>query len=320
MALLEVNDLSIDLKQSDGKRRLVDGLSLIVNKGEAFCLIGESGCGKSVTALSLTRLLPSPPFGYGSGEVLIDGVDVLKMSDEQIRTVRGAKVSYVFQDPVAYLNPIHRVGTQILEMLQLHQPAKATQNRIIELLELVGIPSPESRKNDYPHQMSGGMLQRVMIAMALASEPQLLVADEPTTALDVTIQAQILALLSRLQRDLDMAVLLISHNLGVVETFADRVAVMYAGQIVESGRTTEVLEDPKHPYTEALLRAVPRLGGTVESLCTIPGQVPMAGLFPAGCRFHPRCSSALPQCQESVPLLENTGRDRTLRCPIRQAS
>lgn len=320
MALLEVKNLSLDLKQGDVSYRLVDGLSLEINEGEAFCLIGESGCGKSVTALSLTRLLPCPPFSYGGGEVTMDGQDVLQLSDEQLRKVRGAKVSYVFQDPVAYLNPIHRVGTQILEMLQLHQPAKATPDRIVELLDRVGIPSPETRMNDYPHQMSGGMLQRVMIAMALASEPQLLVADEPTTALDVTIQAQILALLSRLQQELNMAVLLISHNLGLVESFADRVAVMYAGQIVESGKTCDVLENPKHPYTEALLRAIPRLGEKVDRLCSIPGQVPMAGHFPLGCRFHPRCSSVQAECKSVEPSLESISGQRSLRCPVRQAS
>jgi oligopeptide/dipeptide ABC transporter ATP-binding protein len=315
MALLEVKDLSIDLKQGGGARRLVEGLSLEIHPGQALCLIGESGCGKSVTALSLTRLLSSK-FSYGGGEILIDGVDVLTMSDSMLRSIRGAKVSYVFQDPVAYINPVHRIGSQIMETLRLHRPDKANETRIVELLNLVGIPSPESRMRDFPHQMSGGMLQRVMIAMALASEPQLLVADEPTTALDVTIQAQILSLLGQLQQQLKMAVLLISHNLGVVEEFADHVAVMYAGQIVERGTTREVIDHPKHPYTAALLQAVPRLGVVCEKLETIPGQVPSAGIFPSGCRFHPRCSVAEPSCSEVRPSLESIGSGRLVRCPV----
>ena len=315
MALLEVNDLSIDLKQGGGARRLVDGVSLEVHSGQALCLIGESGCGKSVTALSLTRLL-SPNFSYASGEIRIDGDDVLTLSDAKLRSVRGGKVSYVFQDPVAYINPIHRIGSQIMESLRLHRPEKATEARVVELLNLVGIPSPDQRMKDFPHQMSGGMLQRVMIAMALASEPQLLVADEPTTALDVTIQAQILSLLGRLQRQLKMAVLLISHNLGVVEEFADHVAVMYAGQIVERGTTHDVIDQPKHPYTTALLKAVPRLGDVCEQLPTIPGQVPSAGEFPGGCRFHPRCSFAVPSCSVDAPVLESIGTDRWVRCPV----
>ena len=319
MALLEVKDLSIDLKQDGGTRRLVDGLSLEILPGQALCLIGESGCGKSVTALSLTRLL-SPKFSYGGGEILIEGADVLTMSDSLLRSIRGAKVSYVFQDPVAYINPVHRIGSQIMETLRLHRPDKANESRIVELLKLVGIPSPERRISDFPHQMSGGMLQRVMIAMALASEPQLLVADEPTTALDVTIQAQILSLLGRLQEQLEMAVLLISHNLGVVEEFADHVAVMYAGQIVERGTMREVIDHPKHPYTTALLQAVPRLGVVSEKLEAIPGQVPSAGVFPNGCRFHPRCSVAESSCADVPPLLKSIGSGRLVRCPVQNPS
>lgn len=314
MALLEVKDLLIELEASQGRRRLVDGVSLSIQSGEAFCLIGESGCGKSVTALALTRLLPSPPFFYAGGRVIVAGEDVLSMGDREIRSIRGGKVSYIFQDPGAYLNPIHRVGRQIREVLALHRPDKARETRIAELLRLVGIPSPEVRMRDYPHQMSGGMLQRVMIAMALAAEPRLLVADEPTTALDATVQAQILELLASLRERFGMAVLLISHDLGLVEDFADRVAVMYAGQVVECGTASEVLDDPKHPYTEALLQAAPRLGG---GLIPIPGPAPATDAFPSGCRFHPRCSLARETCSQSVPPLASVGEDRLVRCFVR---
>ncbi len=315
MALLEVKDLLIELEASQGRRRLVDGVSLSIQPGEVFCLIGESGCGKSVTALALTRLLPSPPFFYAGGRVIVAGEDVLSMGDRGIRSIRGGKVSYIFQDPGAYLNPIHRVGRQIREMLALHRPDKASEMRIAELLRLVGIPAPEVRMRDYPHQMSGGMLQRVMIAMALAAEPRLLVADEPTTALDATVQAQILELLASLRERFDMAILLISHDLGLVEDFADRVAVMYAGQVVECGAASEVLDAPKHPYTEALLQAAPRLGG--GGLIPIPGQAPPPNAFPSGCRFHPRCSLAREICSQSAPPLDSVGEDRLVRCFVR---
>ena len=317
MALLEVKDLLIELEASQGRRRLVDGVSLSIQPGEAFCLIGESGCGKSVTALALTRLLPSPPFFYAGGRVIVAGEDVLGMGDREIRRIRGGKVNYIFQDPGAYLNPIHRVGRQIRESLALHRPDKASEKRVAELLQLVGIPSPEVRMRDYPHQMSGGMLQRVMIAMALAAEPRLLVADEPTTALDATVQAQILGLLASLRERFDMAVLLISHDLGLVGDFADRVAVMYAGQVVECGTVSEVLDAPKHPYTEALLQAAPRLGG--GGLIPIPGQAPAADAFPSGCRFHPRCSLARETCLQSAPPLVSVGADRLVRCFVRGA-
>ena len=320
MALLEVHDLSIELSDRQGTYRIVDGLSLDIAPGESFCLIGESGSGKSVTALSLTRLLPSPPFSYAGGEVRIDNQDVFGLDDRTLRRLRGGKVSYIFQDPVAYLNPVHRVGTQILEMLKLHRPEKANQERIVELLKLVEIPAPELRLKDYPHQMSGGMLQRVMIAIALASEPLLLVADEPTTALDVTVQEQILRLLEKLRRQLGMAVLLISHNLGVVHDFADRVAVMYAGQVVEYGKATEVLNAPQHPYTEALLEAAPRIGSGQHRLQAIPGQVPPPHSFPSGCRFHTRCNLTEPSCSISVPPLHPAGDGRMVRCPIRVPS
>lgn len=318
MALLEVQELSIDLLAKDQPRRLVDDVSFSVAEGEAFCLIGESGSGKSLTALALTRLLAPETFCCARGTVRLKGRDLWSLSPADLRSVRGAEVSYIFQDPVAYLNPVLRVGQQIMEMLRLHQPSKANRGRLVELLEMVGIPSPSQRIDDYPHEMSGGMLQRVMIAMALASEPALLIADEPTTALDVTIQAQILRLLRNLQEQLGMSVMLISHNLGVVEEFGSRMAVMYAGQIVEMGETSEVLSQPKHPYTAALMRAMPRLGIPQTSLYSLPGQVPLAGNFPTGCRFHPRCSRRLSSCAEDAPELVEEGNRWFVRCPVTQ--
>lgn len=316
MALLEIDNLSLEIGVGAQSRRLVDGLSLTVDEGESVCLIGESGSGKSVTALALTRLLPCPPFQYAGGAVALAGRSILDLDEAALREIRGGVVSYVFQDPVAYLNPVHRVGTQILEMLRLHRPDKATRGRVIELLELVGIPAAERRVDEYPHQLSGGMLQRVMIAMALAPEPRLLVADEPTTALDVTIQAQILALLNRLRMELGMAVLLISHNLGVVADVGDRVAVMYAGQIVEWGPADQVLSQARHPYTQALLRAVPSLERCQESLEAIPGQVPEPGQWPTGCRFHPRCPHQEPSCRTQEPSWAERQTAHSFRCPV----
>jgi oligopeptide/dipeptide ABC transporter ATP-binding protein len=238
------------------------------------------------------------------------------MSDAELRGIRGRVVSYVFQEPAAALNPVLRVGRQILEALQLHRPGKATAPEVIRLLKLVGIGVPESRVSDYPFQISGGMQQRVMLAMALASEPQLLVADEPTTALDVTIQAQILELLRDLRRQFGMAMLLITHNLGIVGGMADRVAVMYAGQVVEMGPPRELLKQPLHPYTRALIASVPKLGGNATRLSAIPGNVPRIGSFPAGCRFAPRCPIAKPECSDRSPELVEVQPKRWVRCPF----
>ncbi|HSH95950.1 MAG TPA: ABC transporter ATP-binding protein, partial [Roseimicrobium sp.] len=276
---------------------------------------GESGCGKSVTALSIARLVPTPPARYTGGEILLNGRDVLKMDNRELRSIRGGVVSYVFQEPSASLNPVFRVGNQIKESLKLHRPEKATDDEVIRLLKLVGIPAPESRIRDYPHQMSGGMQQRVMIAMALASEPKLLVADEPTTALDVTIQAQILELLLDLKKRLGMSILLITHNLGIVGDIADRVAVMYAGQVVEMAPSLELLRRPLHPYTQALMNSVPKLGHELERLQAIPGSVPPLGAMPSGCRFHPRCPKVQVDCHEKVPELVEVEPGRWVRCP-----
>jgi oligopeptide/dipeptide ABC transporter ATP-binding protein len=314
MPLLEIQNLKLDFISGSGSLRAIDEVSLALDTGETVCLVGESGCGKSVTALSIARLLPSPPARYVGGKVLLNGADVLKMSKSELCKIRGAVVSHVFQEPSACLNPVFRVGAQIKESLKLHRPRQATDAEVLRLLKLVGIPAPESRIKDYPFQMSGGMQQRVMIAMALASEPKLLVADEPTTALDVTIQAQILELLRDLKNRLGMALLLITHNLGIVGDMADRVAVMYAGQIVELSSARELLQRPLHPYTRALLNSVPKLGQRARRLVAIPGNVPRLGQFPPGCRFFPRCPSAHPECANTMPDLIETEPGRWVRC------
>jgi peptide/nickel transport system ATP-binding protein len=314
MNLLEIKNLKMDFGAGTEALRAVDGVSLTIGAGETVCLVGESGCGKTVTALSIARLVPTPPANYVGGEILLNGEDVLKMSNGELRSIRGGVVSYVFQEPGASLNPVFRIGNQIRESLKLHKPEKATNEEVIRLLKLVGIPAPESRIRNYPFEMSGGMQQRVMIAMALASEPKLLVADEPTTALDVTIQAQILDLLSDLKRRLGMAILLITHNLGIVGDMADRVAVMYAGQIVELSPAKELLRRPLHPYTKALMASVPKLHGTADRLSAIPGNVPRIGNFPKGCRFYPRCPSARPECENQMPELVELEPNRWVRC------
>ncbi len=327
--LLEIRSLQLDFVSDGQALRAVDDVSLAIDSGETLCLVGESGCGKSVTALSIARLVPTPPARYLSiarlvptpparypgGQILLNGQDVLRMSKAQLREIRGGVVSYVFQEPAASLNPVFRVGNQIKESLRLHRPEAATDDEVIRLLKLVGIPAPKSRRRDYPHQLSGGMQQRVVIAMALASWPKLLVADEPTTALDVTIQAQILELLRDLKRQLGMSMLLITHNLGIVGDIADRVAVMYAGQIVELAPATELLARPLHPYTQALMNSVPKLGGNASRLTVIPGQVPNLGALPSGCRFHPRCSKVRPDCARTPPGLVEVEPARWVRCP-----
>jgi oligopeptide/dipeptide ABC transporter ATP-binding protein len=316
MNLLEIKDLKMDFGIGADALRAVDGVSLTIGVSETVCLVGESGCGKTVTALSIARLVPAPPANYVGGEIFLNGRDVLKMPNGELRNIRGGVVSYVFQEPGASLNAVFRIGNQIKESLKLHKPEKATNEEVIRLLKLVGIPAPESRIKNYPFELSGGMQQRVMIAMALASEPKLLVADEPTTALDVTIQAQILELLHGLKQRLGMAILLITHNLGIVGDMADRVAVMYAGQIVELAPAKELLRRPLHPYTKALMNAVPKLAGGANRLSAIPGNVPRIGNFPPGCRFAPRCPIAKPECSERIPELVEVEAGRFVRCPF----
>ena len=317
MALLEIRNLNLQFTQRGRTLQALHDVSLSINAGETLCLVGESGSGKSITGLSIARLVPTPPARYVSGQIFLEGRDTLQMSEKEIRKIRGAVVSYVFQDPGASLNPVFKIGSQIKEVLALHCPTEANDAEVIRLLRLVGIPAPESRFHNYPHEMSGGMQQRAMIAMAIASRPKLLIADEPTTALDVTIQAQIVELLHDLKCELGMAILLITHNLGVVGDIADRVAVMYAGQIVEIAPARQLLKLPLHPYTRALMNSVPKLGSQTERLVAIPGNVPQLGSFPNGCRFHPRCAQALEDCRKSSPELVHTKAvpGRWVRCP-----
>jgi oligopeptide/dipeptide ABC transporter ATP-binding protein len=301
--------------------RAVDGVSFELFPGETLGIVGESGCGKTVTSLSILRLVPEPPGHILPGSVIeFDGRNLLALAPADLRAVRGNQIAMVFQEPMTSLNPVFTVGDQIAEAAIIHQRLSRTaaRARAIEMLTLVGIPDPAERVDDYPHQLSGGMRQRVMIAMALICHPKILIADEPTTALDVTIQAQILELLDRLQAELGMGVLLITHDLGVVAGHANRVAVMYAGQIVETATTTDLFDRPTHPYTEGLLAAVPRIEAPRSRLHAIPGQVPAATAWPVGCRFHPRCPYAWDKCvAEAPPLLDATapgGSPHAARC------
>jgi oligopeptide/dipeptide ABC transporter ATP-binding protein len=315
--LLDVRNLQVSFFTDEGEVHAVGGVSFSIRRGETLALVGESGCGKSVTALSLAKLVATPPGVYKGGEILLEGEDVLRMDKNRLRHIRGAKISYVFQEPATSLNPVFRIGYQIKEALQLHRPESATDEEVARLLKLVHITEPERRMRDYPHQLSGGMQQRVMIAMALACQPALLVADEPTTALDVTIQAQILDLLKELKAKLGMAILLITHNLGIVGDLADNVAVMYAGRIVEQSPALELLRKPQHPYTLALMRSIPKLGARKERLQSIPGNVPNPARLPAGCKFHPRCDRAQEDCRRDPEpaLLETDNGERRVRCP-----
>lgn len=316
MPLVEIRNLQLDLTVETGRVRVLDGVDLTIEQGAVHALVGESGSGKSLTAMSLARLLPERLAQRVGGQVLVDGRDVFALGSSGLRELRGGVVSYVFQEPATALNPVMRVGDQILESLRIHRPAQATQAEVVGWLRRVGIPAPEVRARQYPQELSGGMQQRAMIAMALAPRPRLLVADEPTTALDVTIQAQILELLMELRRELGMTILLITHNLGVVAEIADELSVMYAGQVVETGPAASVMSDPAHPYTQALLASVPRLGTRQQLLASIPGSVPPAGSPPSGCRFHPRCPIAIPSCAVEVPIPRLLGGGRAVRCPF----
>jgi peptide/nickel transport system ATP-binding protein len=310
---VEIKNLAIEFVTDRGPVRVVDDVSLSIEPSRTLCLVGESGSGKSVTALSVARLLP-PSARCAVGHVLANGRDVLRMTQAELQTIRGGFASYVFQEPAASLNPVMRIGAQIKEALRLHQPEHATDAEVVRLLKLVGMPAPELRARDYPFQMSGGMQQRAMIAMALAPQPKLLIADEPTTALDVTIQAQILDLLRELQQQLGMAILLITHNLGIVGDMADDVAVMYAGQIVELSQAEPLLRQPLHPYTRALLDSVPHLGAGKTRLTAIPGTVPQPGRFASGCRFYDRCPTRRPECATITPDLRQISAERWVRC------
>ena len=304
-SVLEVADLAVHFPTELGLARAVDGVSFGIGRRETFCLVGESGCGKSVTALSIMRLVP-PPGRIVSGRIALDGEDLLRLPAARMRRMRGSRVSMVFQEPMSSLNPVFTIGNQIVEAVALHQQVGGRQARQIalEMLEKVRIPEPAQRMDEYPHQLSGGMQQRVMIAMALVCRPELLIADEPTTALDVTIQAQILDLLAALQEEIGMSVMLITHDLGVVAEVGRTVSVMYAGRIVEQADARTIFRDPLHPYMVSLLRSLPEVGAPEKRLEVIPGQVPDPRRFPTGCRFHPRCTMAAPECAEIVPELQ----------------
>ena len=318
--VLRVHDLRTYFltDRGSGTARAVDGVSFELYAGETLGIVGESGCGKTVMSLSILRLIPEPPGHILPGSFIeFEHQNLLTLGPRELRAVRGNRIAMVFQEPMTSLNPVLPVGYQVAEAALVHQRLSRAEarRRAIELLRLVGIPDPDVRVDDYPHQLSGGMRQRVMIAMALICRPQVLIADEPTTALDVTIQAQILDLLGRLRRELNMAVLLITHDLGVVAGSADRVVVMYAGQVVETAPTRAVFAHPEHPYTEGLLASIPRLDHPRERLRSIPGSVPPATAWPAGCRFHPRCPYAWDKCRSEEPPLLETGADgHTARC------
>jgi oligopeptide/dipeptide ABC transporter ATP-binding protein len=323
--LLRVRDLKTYFVTEQGTARAVDGVSFDVHPGETLGLVGESGCGKTVTSLSVLRLIPEPPGHIRPGSYIeFEGRNLLTLAPRELRAIRGNRIALIFQEPMTSLNPVFTAGDQIAEAAMVHQglTRRAARARAVEMLRLVGIPDPAERADQYPHQMSGGMRQRVMIAMALMCHPTLLIADEPTTALDVTIQAQIVELLDRLQAELGMAVMLITHDLALVAGTADRVVVMYAGQVVEQASTVELFTRPLHPYTEGLMASVPRIDTRVSQvrgrLYSIPGQVPAATAWPPACRFHPRCPYAWDRCrQEEPPLLDASTGDpgtHTVRC------
>ena len=304
-ALLEIRDLQTSFFTSDGEVRAVNGVTFSIEAGKTMGLVGESGCGKSVTALSVIQLLTKGTGRIVGGEILYEGQNIAAFSEERMRSIRGNDISMIFQEPMTSLNPVFSVGEQIAEAVRIHQKLnrREARNRAIEMLRLVKIAEPEKRLNDYPHQMSGGMRQRVMIAMALSCNPKLLIADEPTTALDVTIQAQILELISELQEQLGMAVLMITHDLGVVAEQADEVAVMYAGKIIEHATPETIFANPKHPYTVGLMKSIPGMGTPGRRLDTIPGVVPSPLNWPTGCRFRTRCKDAGDVCAGMQPEL-----------------
>ncbi len=315
-ALLEIRDLRTYFYTEEGTVKAVDGLDLTLHEGETLAVVGESGCGKSVTSLSVLGLIPTPPGKIESGEILFQGEDLLKKSDREMRRIRGNKISMIFQEPLTSLNPVFTVGRQISESLMLHRgmDKKAARQEAIRLLGLVGLPNPEKAVDDYPHQLSGGMRQRVMIAIALSCEPSILIADEPTTALDVTIQAQILRLLSDLKKQVNTAIILITHDLGIVAQVAQNVVVMYAGEAVEYGDVNSIFEKPLHPYTEGLLKSIPVIGEKRERLYSIEGMVPSQKNYPKGCRFAPRCEYADERCNQCKPELYTSPDGRRVRC------
>ncbi len=318
--LLDVQRLKTYFYTFEGVAKAVDDVSFYLDKGETLGLVGESGCGKTVTALSVMRLIPEPPGKIVHGKILFDGVNLPDLTMKQMRAIRGKRISMIFQEPMASLNPVFTIGDQISEMFVLHQRLgkKKSWERAVEMLRVVQIPSPEKRVHEYPHQLSGGMQQRAMIAMALSCNPEILIADEPSTALDVTIQAQILDLMMQLKKDFDAAIMLITHDLGVIAEIAQRIVVMYAGKVVEEGQILAIFEDPRHPYTRGLLKSIPKLGERSrygrQRLKEIPGIVPSLYELPPGCSFYPRCPEAMAICQEKAPELTELGGGHRVRC------
>jgi len=314
--LLSVEDLKVSFKVNGGTVTVVNGVSFKINEGQTLGVVGESGCGKSVTATSILRLLPKRYSQISGGQILFYEKDLVKMTEEELRTIRGNEISMIFQEPMTSLNPVQRIGTQLLEMVLAHRKVSRAEawDLCVNMLKEVEIPEPERRMKAYPHELSGGMRQRIMIAMAMVTEPKLLIADEPTTALDVTIQAQILALMDKLKRDFNTAILLITHDMGVVAEVADYVMVMYAGEVVEYGDVESVFENPLHPYTQGLLKSIPRLDSDDQSeLATIEGTVPDPANMPKACRFSTRCPFANKQCQEEKPPMLQQGLQQ-VRC------
>ncbi len=315
--ILEVKELKTYFRTDDGMVKAVDGVSFNLDKGESLGIVGESGSGKSVTNLSVMRLIPMPPGKIMGGQVLFNGEDILEMSDTRLRNLRGNQISMIFQDPMTSLNPFLRISTQLIETIRLHQGMnkKDAREKAIDMLRLVGIPKPESRVDSYPHQFSGGMRQRVMIAMALSCNPEVLIADEPTTALDVTIQAQILELMQDLSEKLGTSLIMITHDLGVVAGMCDNICVMYAGRVVERASADELFEDPKHPYTQGLINSVPRMDkGKKAELYSIQGQPPNLIDLPDCCPFHPRCEKAMDICRRQYPPVKVLAGGRRVNC------
>jgi len=315
-ALVEVKNLKTYFYTEEGVVKAVDGVDYEIYPGETLGIVGESGCGKSVTSLSIMRLVESPPGRIEAGEINFDSRDLTKIPEKEMRKIRGNDISMIFQEPMTSLNPVYTVGDQIMEAIILHKKVdkKEARRQAIDMLQKVGIPLPEQRVDEYPHQLSGGMRQRVMIAMALSCDPQLLIADEPTTALDVTIQAQILELMNSLKESYGMAIMMITHDLGVIAEVSDRVAVMYAGKVVEYTDVDTLFEDPKHPYTWGLMNSIPKLDKDVDRLEAIPGSVPSPLNFPEGCKFNTRCPLAEGKCFEEEPPLEDTDGEHMVRC------
>jgi oligopeptide/dipeptide ABC transporter ATP-binding protein len=316
--LLSVQDLKVYFHTRDAVARAVDGVSYDVGRKETVCIVGESGCGKTVSALSVLGLVPIPPGEIAGGRVIFEQKNLLDLDDEAMQHIRGNHIAMVFQEPLTSLNPVFTIGDQIGEAIQTHKHANEDdiRTRSIQLLKDVGIPSPEERYDAYPHQLSGGQRQRVMIAMALSCEPDLIIADEPTTALDVTVQAQILKLFKSLQEKHGMSVLYITHDLGVVANVADRVYVMYAGIVVEQGRRDQIFKNAQHPYTQALLASLPNRSKRGKRLYSIPGSVPDPAYKPPGCPFHPRCRNAVHKCKNEFPELCDYGDGHIARCPV----